>query len=431
MKKKEVSLMEEVGKLLASPDGDTLSEEEAVQIVMKKREIKKRHPKPIFFSPSEGRWQTQILVDGKWKVKKWTHEKDLYQFLDNYYTLIDNPPSPALAAVYEEWHSGRMIERPATAAKDQWIWETYYKDTPLASRQMQDLTVEDIKDALRQICIDHGLTLRKLREAKTLLNGVFAYAYERCIVDDKVPQRISRMGDWACIKTEEEKTDDEERFLLDEAVQVCSTAVRLYHETGESIFLAIPLSFQIGVRAGEMVCLHFGDIQDGILTLQRQEVQNYVTVDGALKKKGYKIVPWLKKKKKRRTVPLTASALAVIDMLRQYNAEHGLCCGPDNPIFQREDGSVWHTDALHRRQSSTCKEAGLLHRSFHKIRKTWISELLTFKAIPVTTVRDLAGHSDARVTLNVYGKSVLPDSKIRSDMESVLPSLDLSDASSL
>ncbi|MBR3241803.1 MAG: hypothetical protein IKF90_03770 [Parasporobacterium sp.] len=39
----------------------------------------------------------------------------------------------------------------------------------------------------------------------------------------------------------------------------------------------------------------------------------------------------------------------------------------------------------------------------------------------VTTVRDLAGHTDAKVTLNVYGKTVAPVSKTRKQMEQALP----------
>lgn len=420
-------------------DGDSIAVE-AVQLAMRKNEIKKKHvrmignslrPIPVSFCPSDGkkgRWQTQVLEDGKYKTVKFTHEADLWMYLENYYSQKHNH---TLSEVYHDWSEGRKIECPGTASKDSWVWRKFYEEEKIADMPIAEISVEDIKSFLRDACVKHSLTERKLKEVKSLLNLVFDYAYEKEYVNDRKPRRITKIGNWACVRPDQEKPDELERFAVEEAAAVCKAAIELYHKTDDSLYLAIPLSFQIGVRAGEMVVLQFGDFSGDVLTLQRQEVKGYEITPDGIRKSGFRIVPWLKKKKRSRSLPVTASAKEVLTLLKHYNSSHGLGAGEDDFLFQRLNGEPHHTNDLHKRQMKACRAARvngepIAHRSFHKIRKTWISSLLTFKSIPITNIRDMAGHSDAKTTLNVYGKTILPDSKVRADMEQALPPIRLS-----
>lgn len=366
---------------------------------------------------------TLLIIDGEKKIVKRKNENDLYKYLED---LYKGHLGITLTGVYQEWIKGRQIDVPATASKDQWVWKKYLADHPISQKPISGINVEEIKDYLRQTCIQHGLTGRKATEIKTLLNLIFDYAVEKEYCQDNKSRRIRNLSRLAFITPEEQKNDEQERFSVEEVAAVCSKAVEYYHKTDNSLYLAIPLSFQIGVRSGEMVVIRFGDIQNGILTLQRSEIKAYDITEAGVKKHGFQVVDRLKKGKRSRTIPLTDSALEVIEMLRIHNETHNLGAEPQDYLFQRPDGNPHHTNDLHKIQTRVCDNTfvhgeKIRHRSFHKIRKTWVSTLLTFKALPVTTVRDLAGHSDARMTMNVYGKTVLPQEKIRKEMQEALP----------
>lgn len=413
----------EISELLQAARTDVTMDVEAVRNKMKKDIIRKIHPYSICYKPSNGRWVTYVIIEGKKKAVTRKNEKDLYNYLEELYS---EHLGITLSSVYQEWIRGRMIDVPATASKDQWIWKKYLQDHPITEKSISDINVEDIKDYLRQVCIKNELTGRKATEIKTLLNLVFDYAVEKEYCRDNKSRRIRNLSRLAFIAPETQKEDEEERFTVEEATAVCSKAIEYYHKTDNSLYLAIPLSFQIGVRSGEMVAIQFGDIEEGILTLQRSEIKAYSVNDNGIKKNGFQIVDRLKKGKKSRVIPLTESALSVIEMIRSHNLAHGLGTGAKDFLFQRQDGTPHHTNDLHKAQNRVCEHATVNgkpigHKSFHKIRKTWVSTLLTFKALPVTTVRDLAGHSDARMTLNVYGKTMVPQEKVRKEMEEALP----------
>ena len=50
---------------------------------------------------------------------------------------------------------------------------------------------------------------------------------------------------------------------------------------------------------------------------------------------------------------------------------------------------------------SLCEGAGIMNKSNHKIRKTYISSLFDYK-ININTIREQAGHEDEKTSLNNY-----------------------------
>ena len=57
-----------------------------------------------------------------------------------------------------------------------------------------------------------------------------------------------------------------------------------------------------------------------------------------------------------------------------------------------------------------CDELGILRRSPHKCRKTYISSLLN-KGVDADFVREQAGHKDLQTTLNFYAYSTTRNEK--------------------
>lgn len=420
---------DELEQLLHIIKSDDTISTEAVLNKMKKTLILKQHKFSIFYKPSEERWVTHVVKDGKKHIVKRKKESDLLDYLE---ALYKGDLDITLAGVYVEWIQGKLIDGPATCHKYEWVWNKYYENSALAKMPMKKISVEDIKDFFRTICTENSLTKKKVTEIKTTLNQLFDYAHEKEYCADNKARRLRNMGGKSYVARELKKPDEEEVFTAEEAAALCQTAVNYFQKTNNPLYLAIPLAFQIGTRIGEMIVLKFGDIKDGILTLSRSEIKHYITDEnGETRRSGFDVVNHLKAGREIRTIPLTASAEAIINVLKDF---YGGDPDDDAWLFQRKDGSSHHVGDLEKALERCCDHTidpvrtdangdavALKRRSFHKIRKTFISSLLVFHAVPITTVRDLAGHSDAKMTLNVYGKTILPSAKVKKQMETALP----------
>lgn len=95
---------------------------------------------------------------------------------------------------------------------------------------------------------------------------------------------------------------------------------------------------------------------------------------------------------KRRYVPINASALRALDNLQAWNDANF----PDSPwVFTGTRG--WRIRTLQKRWSLALDRAGITDFRIHDLRHTCASWLV-MSGVPLTTVRDLLGHSSVTVT---------------------------------
>ena len=151
--------------------------------------------------------------------------------------------------------------------------------------------------------------------------------------------------------------------------------------------LAVMFHYQPGVRIGELCALRYEDIFDREILVQRM-----------YRHEEKEVVDFTKCHNEGRYVILTASAKKLIETARQYQQEHDM--PDDGYIFSVNDEplSYYSVRLLYTR---CCKELGILDRSNHKARKTYISKLID-GGVNINTVRELAGHADERTTYNNY-----------------------------
>ena len=86
-------------------------------------------------------------------------------------------------------------------------------------------------------------------------------------------------------------------------------------------------------------------------------------------------------------------------------------------IFIKSQGCVrGTTSAFSQYLTDLCVEAGVMKKSSHKIRKTYISSLFDQK-ININTIREQAGHEDEQTSLNNYCFDQNTDSVIEDKLE--------------
>ena len=98
------------------------------------------------------------------------------------------------------------------------------------------------------------------------------------------------------------------------------------------------------------------------------------------------------KAKKRRAIPLNATARAAILSRMRWRAKH---CPGSRWVFSNIDGQ--RIDSVKRSWATACKRAGIEDYRFHDLRHTCAAWLVS-EGVPLSEVRDLLGHSSVKVT---------------------------------
>jgi len=139
-------------------------------------------------------------------------------------------------------------------------------------------------------------------------------------------------------------------------------------------------ALRTGMRRGELFALRWEDIDFVARTIR---VRHSVF-------RG-KLVP--PKNKRERTIPMTASLLAV---LKEHRARTMM---RSEFVFPKEDGTLTtHQDQVNRPLEGALKRAGLRRVTFHALRHSFASQLVS-AGRSLKEVQELLGHTSIQVTM--------------------------------
>ncbi len=153
-------------------------------------------------------------------------------------------------------------------------------------------------------------------------------------------------------------------------------------------YFAIMLMIETGLRVGEVLALRWQDVQ---LSRKRINVRNTV-VRLANKKKSF-VQDSVKSESSRRTIPLTAEAIKILESQFARKRNEG--------VFTNDDGERLSYEALRYQTRTACKEAGIEFRGEHVFRHTFATNCY-HKGIDVKILSRLLGHADVNITYNLY-----------------------------
>jgi integrase len=176
-------------------------------------------------------------------------------------------------------------------------------------------------------------------------------------------------------------------------------AERIAAELPEWMAIVVPLGVGAGLRQGEVSGLTVDRVAFPRRTLRvdRQLISRYVPA------------PVLREPKtasSTRTIPLAAFVLdALADHLRRFPAE------PHELVLRSPSGAPMDSDAFGHRWRQACKRAGVPGASFHALRHTFASTLLS-RGVSVKAVADWLGHASPVVTLSTYAHLMPADEDV-------------------
>ena len=259
----------------------------------------------------------------------------------------------------------------------------------LGRMKLKSLTPAHVRGFYRER-LDAGLAPATVHK----MHAVLHKALDQAVADGLIPRNAAAALKLPCIDREEiaPLTAEEANRLIEAA-------------RGDRLEALYVLALHTGLRQGELLALNWEDLDLEAGTLQ---VRRTLTHRG-----GKHFLSEPKTKKSRRTVRLTAGAIADLqDYLKRQIEEMdhlGSLYKPIGLVFANEIGGIVNPSNLRNRSfARRLMHAGLSAETrFHDLRHTCATLLLSRNVNP-KIVSEMLGHANISITLDTYSH-VLPD----------------------
>lgn len=357
----------------------------------------KQHPFDIY-QGKDGRYRTYVKDVtngyGRRMIVK-SHKEDLLDYLVNIYEEQEKNNSIkdyTLERIYPDWKSYKEIH---TTAKN-YIrrihndWEKYYVGTDIIKKPLRSLKKLDLDTWAHKLIQDNNMTKKQYYNATIIMRQALDYAVDLGIIAEN-PFSAVHIDGKRMFRQEKKKPDATQVYLKNEIEPIYKMAWEDFYSPNKLknklTPLAILFQFQTGVRIGELCVISYSDIED-VQNLHIQRMYRYETHEVVEHTKNFE----------DRKVLLTSSAKQIIETAKAYQKEHGY--STDGYIFSEDNTPLapWSVAYLYNKY---CDRLGIMRKSSHKTRKTYISALIDGK-VNINTVREMVGHADERTTYNNY-----------------------------
>ncbi|WP_143321656.1 site-specific integrase [Clostridium sp. HBUAS56010] len=358
---------------------------------------------------NDQRWQTYVLDSRKKngrRIFKAAEKNKLYNKLAEYYNIIDTvESSKSMEEVFKKWipYKRTITNSENTIQRHINHWKRYFEGTEIVKKSMTNIDVILLESWANSLIKDHNLTRKEWQNLKTIINGIWTYAFRTGVV---------KINPWESVKITvrfrqvNKKTPEEEVFIGDELDKIIVKCNEYYELTKNEVYLAIIFNFYCGLRVGELCGLKFKDVnyEKNYISVEREVTQRIILdVNGRRKYKW--IIENHTKTYTNRFVPLIPKAKNVLTkIISKRNGD----CDKEEFLFMRKD-TYLNKEQVNQSLWRVCECSGLGKKSSHKIRKTFASKL-NANGVPIDEIRTLLGHSDAQTTLG-YIYNPLPKEK--------------------
>ncbi|MFI3171278.1 MAG: tyrosine-type recombinase/integrase [Eubacteriales bacterium] len=338
---------------------------------------------------------------GRRKIAK-TSKKDLYEYLYELYFGDDTRYNNCcLQEIYLEWlqYKDIMANRSNYIRRIDNDYQKYYINEPLSRKLLTTplklLKKIDIEMWSYGLIKKYSLTKKAYYNMSIIIRQVLVYLIDKDILERSPFEKV-KIPTTSFRKVRKAKSETQ-IFYRDELVEMINLAHELADEKKDENYLAIPLIFYSGIRLGECLGLMFEDFQreDNLIYVHQSLVAvEKMRSDGTWEKRTYQVIDNLKHNADAREVLVSDKCFEVLDTIKQLKKANGR--GKEEILF-----SVQTPAEIEYKLYSLCEKLGYFKRSAHKIRKTYISELINNRA-DLDFVREQVGHQNLKTTLDSY-----------------------------
>lgn len=385
-----------------------------INIMNQRRKYYLSRHKYKIFQDKDGRWKTTLPDPKKKNGRRLVAKKELdvleetiadfYADLDEQSAESDSRLSPdiTLEELYPIWLKSRMLETKnmRTVKRNDQEWKRYYRGTHITKIPMRKLTVNELKDWAHNLINENNFNKTAYYDMTLIIKKCYEYASDEGICDNVWEVAKTKVNLKKLRKTVK-KDSETEVYFGDEKAKIIEYAIQQFMErpwnTG---VLAIPFIFLTGMRIGEVVALKYEDIQGNEICISTTEVNDYTYDETTMKFKylGKVVEDHAKSEAGVRKIPYTSGAQKIVDLVKKSSQQYGYY--DDGYIFCPASKRLT-SNSIDKLLYTYCEKVGIPKKSAHKIRKTYISQIIA-SGVDLDSVCKISGHTDIKTTFESY-----------------------------
>lgn len=367
--------------------------------------LKQIHPYEIYHSEYDNRWHTYIKDDsqlsGRKRIVKTKKEALEKYLLEHYRTQLNTAKVYTFESLYVEF----MEYKKATTSKgtvNAYIksYKRFYQNDDIIKEDLSKIAVPKLRMWLESKIREHKLNYKAYNKFVVVFNQLYKYAVQMEYLDQNPFDRIDvrSLGLYNTPK----KNSKDKVFSKTETKDIHKVAFEDFASKPYCVPLAVLLTFQTGLRIGEIVALKWSDVDYESKTLRVcrfERVQQDFTDDFKTLTTCEHVIVESDTKGEfgERLVDLTDDALYILQLLKDYYQEEHL---ESEWLFVNKNGRI-HNRAMDLRIRKYCRLTGIKEKSLHKVRSTYIS-MLRAMGMSFEKIREEVGHKSVLTTANHY-----------------------------
>lgn len=294
--------------------------------------------------------------------------------------------------------------RPSTLERYDGIYRNYIKNSNIGMMKLKDLRTSNIQAYYNTLVKDKNKTPDTIKTINKVLKSVLSQAMK----ESYIPKNYCNNIILPKISAKEEiqifTVEEQQRFITS-----------LDNHRNRALFILV---LGTGLRIGEVVALKWNDIdlEKGELKVQRTfkrvgKLENLKAGDNRTE-----IIEQLPKTKySERTIPIPSTIIKELKSHKKRQNEEKFKAGEayinNDLVFPNELGQVTDTRNLSRSYGRILNRSGIKYKKFHALRHTYATRLFE-NEVPLKTVQILMGHSNIKITADIY-THVMPEEKIK------------------
>lgn len=356
-------------------------------IDMKQREeLLKKHPYKIWHG-KDNNWHTYLPTETGRIPRRRKDKKDLEDVIINYWKQQEE--NPTIKEVFSEWNDRRLrlgTISDASHLRYKQIFNQGYAE--IADKRIKSTSIEQMSDFLEEQACKLNLSAKAFSSLKTVTRGIFKRAKKRKLISYNIEEAfmeldVTELNFKPTVKEDCFEVFDEEE--TDKIITYLKDNLDIHN-------LCILLIFATGIRIGEAVALKHEVFEGNTFRIKRTETR-YTDEDGVY---HYDIKEFPKTVAGFRTAIIPNGYSWIISKIKSANAF--------GEFVFTNNGERLHTNTIRSRLSRICKKLNIIHKSPHKIRKTYGTILLD-NHVDQRLILDLMGHADIGTTENHYHRN--------------------------
>ena len=258
----------------------------------------------------------------------------------------------------------------------------------LIHRKFRLITPDDIEVFIKTAIKELGLSRKAYGGLRTIIRGTFKYGKRRRYTDLSISEFF---GDLELPRNifERRIIEKEKEVFNEDEIPVITSYLR---ENPDLRNLGILLTFETGLRVGELAALRASDLNGRVIRIRRSEVKYRISTESG-SKWLFEVQEHAKTDAGARDLIIPSGAAETFHRITELN--------PDGEYLFEENGKRFNANSFNKRLTSVCRKAGIPKRSMHKIRKTYGTTLID-SGVDEKFIQEQMGHRDITTTKKFY-----------------------------